>query len=737
MKSKTTQIMPIIWMVIFTILFLIIAGRFLYIQVSDEVSGVSIQEWADEKRTNKYSIPASRGTIYDRNGMALAQEHVVYRLYAVVDEAQTTNPLSPKHVKDVEDTAKKLAPILEMEEGEIVERLEDGISNGRFQVEFGANGRELNQEQKEEIEALELPGINFIEEPIRFYPNGMFASHTIGLTDKQDDQIVGINGVEGFMNDLLTGKNGSISYQRDKFNMKLLDPKEVINEPENGDDVFLTLDQKIQTLLEDALSEVDEEYNPDRMTAIVMNAKTGEILALSNRPSYNPNNLGEVENWYNDVIATPFEPGSTMKIFTLAAAIEEGVWNPEEEFKSGTYKAEDNVETIGDHNGRRGWGTISYLEGIQRSSNVAAAKLAYEKIGADRFLEYLEAFDFDKKTGIDLPGEVKGRILYNWVTEKVTTSFGQGTTTTPIQLMKAATAIANEGKMLKPYIIDRTLDHDTQTVIVENQPEVVGQPISPETAKETLEVLETVITSENGTGHNIYNLNDYSVAGKTGTAQIVDPETNKYKVGRESYVFSFLGMAPADNPELIMYVSVKEPSLDEMESGSAPVSFIFKNVMENSLRYLNIEPDKDAAEPSKVVEIPEWEGKQTESYVNELQELGIEPVIVGDGEQIKKVNLAPGTKITTRQTVFVATDKLNMPDMTGWSFRDVLSFRDFLNLDLEWLGNGYVKKQSIEEGRAFNEQDYLMVELEEPDVSADSETNADENDAGEGEEEEE
>ncbi|MGP4040399.1 penicillin-binding transpeptidase domain-containing protein [Gracilibacillus sp. D59] len=722
MKSKKTQIMPSVWMIVFTALFLVIAGRFLYIQVSGEVSGVNIQKLADQKRTNNYNIPAKRGTIYDHNGMTLAQEHVVYRLYAIVDESYTTNPLDPKHVKDVEETAQKLAPILEMEESEIADRLNSGINNDKFQVEFGSNGRELSQEQKEKIEALKLPGINFIEEPIRFYPNGMFASRTIGLTDKKEGQIVGINGVEGFMNDLLTGKDGSISYQRDKFNVKLLDPKEVINEPDNGNDVYLTLDQKIQTLMEDALSEVQEEYEPDRMTAVVMNAKTGEILALSNRPSYNPNNPGEVGNWYNDVISTPFEPGSTMKIFTLASAIEEGVWNPEERYKSGKYKAEDNVQTIGDHNGRKGWGTISYLEGIQRSSNVAAAKLAYEKIGADKFLEYLKAFDFDEKTGIDLPGEVSGKILYNWVSEKITTSFGQGTTTTPIQLMKAATAIANDGKMLKPYIIEKTVDPDTKEVLAEKQPEVVGEPISAETAKKTLEVLETVITSEKGTGHNIYNLNDYTVAGKTGTANFVDPETGKYKTGRESYTFSFLGMAPADDPELIMYVSVKEPNLDVTESGSAPVSFVFKNVMENSLRYLNIEPDKEASEPIEVVEIPKWEGERTESYTNKLKDLGIKPIIIGDGEQVQKVNLKPGTKVTARQTVFVATNKLKMPDLTGWSFRDVLSFQDFLNLDLEWIGNGYVKKQSIEKGSAFKEKDYLMVELEEPNTSGNQET---------------
>lgn len=700
-------------MIVFSIAFLVIAGRFLYIQVAGEVSGVSIEEFADEKRTNQYAIPASRGTVYDRNKMALAQEHVVYRLYAIVDETHTTNALEPKHVKDVSDTAEKLSPILDIEPEKIANTLNKGLENeDQFQVEFGPKARELNQTQKEEIQGLALPGIHFNEEPKRFYPNGTFASRTIGLTDKQDGKIVGINGVEAYMDDLLTGKNGSISYQRDQFNVKLLDPKEVVNEPENGDDVYLTIDQKIQTLLEDSMSEVMKEYEPSRITATVMNAKTGEILALSNRPSYNPNDIGEVSNWYNDIIATPIEPGSAMKIFTVASAIEEGVWKPNELYKSGTYKAGSDL--IGDHNGHRGWGTISYLEGIQRSSNVAAAKLAYEKIGPDKFLEYLQAFDLDQKTGIDLPNEVGGRLVYNRVSEKVTSAYGQGSTATPIQIMKAATAITNEGKMLKPYIIDKTVDPDTNEVINQKKPEVVGEPISKETAEETLSILETVITSEKGTGHNIYNLDDYTVAGKTGTAQFVDPETKGYKTGRENYIFSFLGMAPADDPQLMMFITVKEPKLEVTESGSAPVSFIFKNVMESSLKYLDIQPDKETVEKINTIEIPEWKDKSTKAYTEQLKELGIDPIVLGDGENIEKVSKAVGESITSQQKLFIKTDNASMPNMTGWSLRDLLVFKEFMQLDVELVGQGYIVKQSVEEDTALNEKDYIMVELEEP-----------------------
>src|SRR5699024_3689004 len=249
------------------------------------------------------------------------------------------------------------------------------------------------------------------------------------------------------MNELLHGQDGFISYQRDKYNKKLLDPEERVKEPEDGADVYLTIDQKVQTSLEDVLSQVDDEYNPERMNAIVMNPKTGEIIAMSSRPSYNPNHPDNVENWYNDAISSPFEPESTVKMFTWAAAIEEGVYNGDETFKSGSYRVNEKITPINDHNQGEGWGSITFDEGFERSSNVAASKLVWENIGTETFLDYLQAFDFDEKTDIDLPGEVPGQILYSWPLEKITTAFGQGTTMTPIQQLKAASAIANQGKM--------------------------------------------------------------------------------------------------------------------------------------------------------------------------------------------------------------------------------------------------------------------------------------------------
>ncbi|GAA0294225.1 penicillin-binding protein 2B [Gracilibacillus halotolerans] len=716
MKTKTTKWMPIVWMILFAIGFLIVFGRVLYIQVTGEVQGVSLTELAEEKRTNYYTIPAKRGTIFDRNGMPLAEDKIVYRLYAVLDEGQTINPEKPRHIVDIDEAADKIAPIIGMEPSEMKRRMVEGKEEERFQVEFSNYGKELTQTQKEEIEALEIPGIYFEEEPVRFYPNGTFASRTIGLAQKNDEgKIVGINGMENYMDEYLTGQDGSISYQRDKYNFKLLNPNEVLNQADDGEQVYLTIDQKVQTLLEDSLSVIEEEYEPTKMSAVVMHAKTGEVLAMSNRPSYDPNNFGDVENWFNDVISNPVEQGSTFKIFTLAAAVNEGVWRGDEYFKSGSYKAGPKIKPISDHNGGRGWGSITYLEGFQRSSNVAVAKLAYEKLGSDKFLEYLQAFDLDKETGIDLPGEVPGRILFDNPIEQITTSFGQGTITTPIQIVKGSSAIANGGEMVKPYLIKKIVDSETGEVIEEKSREVVGQPITKESADQVLDIMESVITSEAGTG-KVFGLNDYTVAGKTATAQIPNPETRGYKTGWGNYIYSFIGMAPAEDPQLIMYISVQQPDLDEetYEPGNVTTSFIFKNVMENSLKYLNIEPDKEEVKVENLKTVPDWKDKSTNNVVEAFKEMNINPIVIGDGERVVDVNVKPGEKITTAQKVLIVTNEPTMPNIIGWSLKDLLTLKDLIELDIEWIGSGFIHKQSIEPGTSIQSGSYLMAELQEP-----------------------
>ena len=720
MKSVNTHRGAALLMLLFAIMFLVVAGRFLYIETTAEVEGVDLNKWAEDIRTSSYEIDATRGKIYDKNGMVLAYDRPTYRMYAIVDPEYTANPEEPRHVTEPEETASALAPLLDMEASVISETIKEGLAthedenpdNNRFQVEFGSSGKNISQSKVDEINELELPGIQFIEESKRYYPNGMFASHVIGFARNKEDNIQGVTGIEKQMEEYLKEEKGRITYERDKYGTKLLDPNEVMTDPDNGEDVHLTLDQKIQTFLEDAMSQVDEQYSPEKIMAAVMDPDTGEVLAMSNRPSYNPNAIGDVENWYNDIISYPFEVGSPMKIFTWAAAIEEGVYQGTDLYKSGTYRVTDKSKVIGDHNNGEGWDMITYNEGFQRSSNVAASKLVYEVIGPTKFKEYLTKFHLDQKSGIDLPGELDSRLVYNRPIEYITTGFGQGSIFTPIQLMTAATAVANDGKMMKPYMLSKITSSDSGEVLKESEPEVIGEPISSSTAEKVRDLMGTVVTSENGTGQS-FKLQDFSLAGKTGTAQIPDGNGN-YMNGRENYVFSFMGMAPAEDPELLLYVAVKQPDLEPTELGSEPVSYIVRTVMENSLHYLDIQPDKDTGQNVSQYSLPDVTNMSLDQAKTRLSETFESVEVIGTGNEVVATLPEAKSEVLENQKIMIVTDQPTMPDLTGYSLRDVHRLVEHFNLKIEAMGNGFVTKQNISPGSPIKEEGYLVVELSPP-----------------------
>lgn len=699
--------------VVFCLLFFILLFRYFSIQFTGEVGSQPLAVKAQQKYSRTGSLDAARGVIYDQKGEVISEDTTSYNLIAILDKKMTTNPKKPNHVMNPKNTAKELANFIEMEESEIYSIL----TKDQFQVEFGKAGRDISHQTKKEIEALKLPGITFKRDSKRFYPNGIFASHLVGYADRVDEEdgtykYVGKMGIESKLNKELTGKDGKINYESDLWGYLLPDGEQKITPAQNGNDVYLTLDKKIQTFLEDAMNKVVEEYKPKKIIAIVADPKTGNILAMGQRPSFHPKTKEGIDNsWHNEAIEISFEPGSTMKIFTLAAAIEENKFNPNELFQSGSYRVTSKDKAIHDHN-RSGWGTISYLEGVQRSSNVAFAKLANEKIGFEKFREYLTKFGFDQPTGIDLPNETSGKIQYTWPIEKATTSYGQGTAITPIQQIQAATAIANNGKMMKPQVIDKIVNHDTGEVIRDVTPEVVSSPISAETAKEVLDILETVVANEEtGTG-NRYQIDGYSVAGKTGTASIPDPKGG-YLVGQEDYIFSFLGMAPKDNPKLIVYVAVQQPEIDHYSMGSIPVSMVFNPVMKNSLQYLNIQPSQQ--EKASTTKLPDLDGQGVSNTVKQLEESGLEVVVLGKGAKVTGQFPATDTDVLEGEKVIIQTDgDLIAPDMTGWSLRDVMKVAKIAGVKLNSTGSGYVDKQNIKEGTLLRKGEFLIVDLKTP-----------------------
>ncbi|MBG9579412.1 dihydropteridine reductase [Bacillus thuringiensis] len=689
-------------MILFLLLFLLLLARFFYIQATGSVHNQNLNELAKQKHSKTGVLEANRGTIYDQNGHVLAQDANSYKLVAELKGA--------KPVEDKEDTAKKIAGVLGKEEEKILDTLN---KEGRSQVEFGKLGKGLTKEQKEQIEALKLPGISFITENARVYPNGDFASYVVGHARPDDKGIaIGQFGLEKSLDKYLGASHGEVAYTGDRKGVSLDGGKVNVKAPKNGDNVYLTLDQRIQSYLEDAMKEASKHYEPESLIGIVADPKTGKILGMSSKPSYDPNQENN-EYFYNDAIANAFEPGSTMKIFTLAAAINEGVYKGQDYYQSGTYPVGNRK--IKDHNGGAGWGSITFDEGVERSSNVAFAILGDQKLGPERFRKYIHSFGLDEKTKIDLPGEGSNTIVFDQQIQQVTTAFGQGSTVTPIQLVQAATAIANDGKMMKPYTIDKIVDPITEEVKLEHKPEEVGKPVTKETAAQVRQLLERVVTSPKGTG-TAYKVDGYSVGGKTGTAQIPDGKGG-YMTGRENYIFSFLGMAPMDDPQLVVYVAVKKPKLKDDESGAQPLADIFKYVTKNSLEYLKIKPN-EVKDPKKYVKeqqtaVPDVTGKTMEEAKKAIDKAKLRPIVLGEGKVQQQVPKA--TEQTLKgDRVFLVGDKPTMPNIQGWALRDVMNLAKTLKLNLKPTGTGYVTEQSVPEGTLLQPGTELDVTLVPP-----------------------
>ncbi|ANX12184.1 penicillin-binding protein [Fictibacillus arsenicus] len=706
MKLKRKNVGAGILMVLFTVLFFVLTSKFFLVASSQSAEGVDLIEYGQRKWMKSDVLDAKRGTMFDRNGEVVAQDIPSYSVIAILDKNY------PNHIKDPEDAAGKLAKVIDTDKEKLVELLS---KEGRFQVEI-PSGRKVSYRKKEQIEDLKIPGIDFLRESRRYYPNQTFASHVIGYTGNGEKGVqAGLMGLEKSLNKYLQEKDGKITFLGDAFSRAIPANKESVEKPKHGQDVYLTIDEKIQLYLDEAMQEAAKEYEPEKITGIVADPKTGRILAMSNYPAFNPNQK-DIKNYTNFAVSYPFEPGSTMKIFTLAAAIEEGKYNGNEQFQSGSYKLPNIGRPIYDHN-RKGWGTITYNEGVQNSSNVAFSKLVREKLGYEKFRSYISKFGLDQKTNIDLPNEKNGSILYNYEIEKVTTAFGQGSTITPIQQIQAATAIANGGKMMQPYVIDKIMNPETKKVVQDNEPKVKGKPISEATSKQVRDILETVVTE--GTGKP-YMIDGYSVAGKTGTAQIPGKD-GKYISGWGENVFSFIGMAPKDDPKLLVYVAVERPKVEFPEMGSTPTANIFTSVMKNSLQYLNIQPEakekqsKSKAKKTYGKELDNYTGQSAKEAKSELEKLGMQVSVIGSGDEVIKQEPYEGAYVIKGERVILRTSgDAKMPDLTNWSYMDILRLSKLLGLKETITGSGFAVKQNVKAGNPVKEGDYLVVQLEAP-----------------------
>lgn len=695
-------------------LFFLLFGRILFIQVTGQAEGKVMASLAESKYARESVLKADRGTIVDRNGELIASDTLSYRLIAVLSEGASNGSKKPLHITDIEKTAEVLAKYIPLEKGAIVSRLTDAKKGDKYQVEFGKAGRDISHETVLAIKKQELPGVLFIEDQKRYYPNGVFASYLVGFAMKEEDEkgtisTVGKMGLEKTYNKELNGTDGKVDFKSDGFGFMLPKAEKAIVAAKDGYEIQLTLDKTIQNFVEDAMNRVESEYSPKRILAVVVDPKTGKIVAMSQRPAFHPSTReGLTESWLNQAVETTIEPGSTTKMFTVAAAIEEKKWVPTDFYKSGNYSLYG--DTVRDHN-ITGWGFISFLEGFQRSSNVSMAYLL-ERMGDKTYIEYLRKFGFGEKTGIDLPNEASGRVLDTYPIERLTTAFGQGSTVTLMQMVQAATAIANDGVMMKPYVIDKITDPNTDKVIQDQKPEENGSPISAKTAKEVRELLASTVTSKYGTGKK-FALNGYTVGGKTGTAEIPNPSGRGYLAGHGNYLYSFLGMAPAEDPQLLTYVLVQQPKLKVGEIGSDPVSKLFTSIMDNSLRYLNIVPNGEDIVEATVLR--DYNGKDSTTATKKILADGFVPEVIGEGGLVEVQYPDPGTKLAEGSVILLQTKgPTTLPNFSGWSKKMMLSYKMLSGLDIRINGDGYVTEQSLSEGSVIGQGEPVVIHLKSP-----------------------
>lgn len=723
MKKKNPltnrKLMAILLFCLSFLSFVVFLGRFSVIMVKGQINGEDLHQNVANMYTRSSILQAERGPIYDINGNPIAMDATSYKLVAILTDKWSKDEKNPQHVINKEKTAKMLAQYLPMDEADIFDRLNQ---DKRDQVEFGSAGNNLTFDTKRKIEEEKLPGIRFEETPTRLYPNGVFASHLIGLaqmpkTEKENKaenepasgaMLQGVLGIEKSYNELLQGRDGSLKYKKNRFGYALPNEKPEVIPPVNGDEIYLTLDKKIQSYLESIMTKVEEEHQPAAVTATLMDAKTGAIIAASQRPTFDATTKEGIDKtWQNYLSEYAFEPGSTFKVLTLAAAIQEGSFHPSSYYESGKIKVEGGV--VHDVN-RKGWGTITYLEGLARSSNVAFVRMA-EEMGLENWKKYMDGFHIGTSTNSGLVPESKGSNPFKWPLQKINTSFGQGVTATPLQMLQAFSAIANKGRMVKPYFIDRTVDSKTGK---ENKtkPVYMETPISEQTAAQTLAYLKEPVYSEHGTAKR-YQTEGVELAAKTGTAQLVNPQTNKYFTGTTDHIYSVVGYAPADDPQVILYVTVQQPHLTaEVTYGSRVVEKIFNPVMKRAMEVYGKEESAAEASASKELIVPKVTGETPENATEKLAEANFSPIVVGTGDQIVQQLPAADSPLAQEQKVILLTNGAStMPNMQGWSKNDVLKVAEITGIPISVEGEGFVSSQSLSPGSNMHEEPAITVHL--------------------------
>jgi len=713
--GKYISLLAVVLFAIFLVNFAVIIG-------SGSKFGADLVKEAKKVHQITRTVPAKRGTIYDRNGVPIAEDATSYNVYAVIDKKYKSATGKILYVEDSQfnKVAEVFHKYLDMDEAYVKEQLSQP---NLTQVSFGAKGNGITYANmmaiKKELKEASVEGIDFTTSPNRSYPNGQFASSFIGLAQLHENEdgsksLLGTSGLESSLNTILAGTDGIITYEKDRVGNIVPGTELVSQQTVDGKDVYTTLSSPLQSFMETQMDAFLEKVKGKYMTATLVSAKTGEILATTQRPTFNADTKeGITEDfvWRDILYQSNYEPGSTMKVMTLASSIDNNTFPSGEYFNSSELKIAD--ATIRDWDVNDGLTTgsmMTFSQGFAHSSNVGMSLLE-QKMGDATWLDYLKRFKFGVPTRFGLTDEYAGQLPADNIVSIAQSSFGQGISVTQTQMLRAFTAIANDGVMLEPKFISAIYDTNNQSVR-KSQKEIVGNPVSKEAASTTRNHMILVGTDplygtmyNHYTGKPIITVPGQNVAVKSGTAQIADEKNGGYLVGSTNYIFSVVTMNPAENPDFILYVTVQQPehySAAQLGEFSNPI-LERASAMKESLNLQSPAKNLDQVTTESSYAMPSIKDISPGDLAEALRRNIVQPIVVGTGTKIKETSVEEGKNLAPNQQVLLLSDKVEeIPDMYGWKKETAETFAKWLDIELEFEGSGsVVQKQDVRTNTAI------------------------------------
>ena len=680
----------------------VLFGRLAWIQL---YKGAELESKAFENRFSQITVEAQRGAIYDAKGRPLA--------ISIMTDTVTANPKEVIKSGRADEIVAQLAEILELDREELAKKVNDNAERWFIYVK-----RKITEEQAQAVRACKLPGVSFLEEPMRMYPKGELLANFLGFVGTDN---IGLSGLEISYDDVLSGTAGKRMMEQDHRGLSIPASVQKFIPSQDGASIVLTIDETIQYILEREIAEAVERYHPDKMGILMMEPQTGRVLGMAQYPTFDPNSFSEFsqKEWRNFLISDVYEPGSTFKTVVMAGAIEEGAVSLDDQFYcSGAVKL-----TAGTIRCWRGLphGHQSFIEGVQNSCNPMFVNVGLN-LGKEAFYKYLYGFGFGKKTGIELAGEATGILVPQKDCRELdigSMSIGQSNAVTPIQLLSAFCAITNGGTLMKPQIVKEILDADGR-VIRTIEPEAIRQVISPATSAQVLEALETVVSA--GTGKTAF-IDGYRVGGKTGTAQKVIPGVG---YSQTESVVSFLGVAPVNDPQIVCLVLMDNPKGYSL-TGGATCGPIFQAAAKDILTYLQVptqmEPERLYTPSLERITLRDYTGISVAEAEALAVSQGITTTVVGSGTQVygqipsensvmlKGGNLALYTELP--KSLNQGPRQIPVPDLTGKTAEEAAAIAEEYDLHFEMSGAGEVIYQQPSPGMMVEEGSRVVTWLEE------------------------